>query len=123
MADVMDKREKMMARQEYMQEVEKVNWNNIEQNLKANYDKLNWDVIKQNVNVAMNQVRLDSVHKVYTVALAQLEKLEKDMKTNAKVKCSPIPDCSVKEITLAKETLRRNIDSVKGVRTKKVVEL
>ena len=124
LAEVMDKREKVIAKHEYMQEVEKVNWNRIEENLKANYDKLNWEAINANVNEAMAQVQLDSLQKLYTMALVQLEKAEKERQGKGKVKCAPMTDCSVKEITMAKETLRKNLETVKAARpAKKIVEL
>jgi hypothetical protein len=124
LAEVMDRKEKAFARQEYLQEVEKVNWKNIEQNLKANYDKIDWQVINQNVSKAMAQVELDSLQSLYSQALSQLEKAEKDLKIKSKVSCSPMPDTSFDEIKMAKEVLRKNIDSIKAVpKPKKVIRL
>ena len=124
LAEVMDKKERALAKQEYLQEVEKVNWQNIEHNLKANYDKIDWQAINLNVNKAMAQVQLDSIQTVYAEALTQLEKSEKELKSKSKVSCSPIPDASFTEIQIAKEVLRKNIDSIKSVsKPKKVVRL
>jgi bla regulator protein blaR1 len=124
LAEVMDKKEKEIAKQEYLQEIEKVNWKNVEQNLKANYDKLDWQVINANVNKAMEQVQLDSVETVYKQALVELEKAAKEIKTNTcKVNSTPIPDCSIQEINAAKQILRKNLDSLKSIRTKKVIKL
>jgi len=124
LAEVMDKKERAMAKQEYFEEVDKVNWKNVEQNLKANYDKLNWQVINQNMAEAMQQVQLDSLQKVYSMALSELEKVEKEIQSKAKISCNPLPDASVQEIGMAKETLRKNIESIKAAsRPKKVVRL
>ena len=124
LAEVMDKKERAMAKQEFFEEVNKVNWENIEQNLKAHYDKIDWQVITQNVNKAKAQVQLDSLQKVYTVALEELEKAERELNSKSKVSCTPLPDASVKEIYVAKEVLRKNIDAIKAVsRPKKVVRL
>ena len=124
LAEVMDKREKALAKQEYLQEIEKVNWKNIEQNLKANYDKIDWQVINQNVSKAMAQVQLDSLQSVYSLALSQLEKAEVELKSKSKVSCSPIPDASVTEIKMAKEVLRKNIEAIKAAsKPKKVIRL
>ncbi|HYO21886.1 MAG TPA: M56 family metallopeptidase [Flavisolibacter sp.] len=124
LAEVMDKKEKALAKHEYMLEVDKVNWHNIEQNLKANYDKLNWELINRNINKAMAQVQLDSIQKVYSQALEELEKMEKELKCKGKVNCTAIPDASMAELNIAKETLRKNIESIKAVsRPKKVVRL
>ncbi|GAA4751905.1 M56 family metallopeptidase [Flavisolibacter ginsenosidimutans] len=124
LADVMNRKEKAMARQEYYQELNKVNWQNIEQNMKANYDKLNWQVIQENVNKAMVQVQMDSLQTVYAQALTELQKAEKEIGAKAKIKCVPLPDCSVEQMNAAKETLRKNLDSLKAAtRPKKVVQL
>ncbi len=71
----------------------------------------------------MAQVQLDSIQTLYSQALTQLETAEKQLKSKTKSRLSPIPDCSVQEITIAKETLRRTIDSIKSIRPKKVIRL
>lgn len=122
-AEVMDDQEKALAKKEYMQEIEKVDWKNIEQNLRANYDQLDWQKINENVTKAMAEVQIDSIQNVYAKALTQLEILEKGVKEKSKIKLSPLPDCSVQEIKIAKQTLRKSIDSIKTSRPKKVVRL
>jgi beta-lactamase regulating signal transducer with metallopeptidase domain len=123
--DVMNSREKAYAHQEYQQELNKLNWNNVEQNLKANYDKLNWQKIMENVDEAMAQVKLDSLHTMYAQALCELEKTQKSLKFKTRSSANPMPDASVEEIQLAKETLKKNIDSLKAasVREKKIIRL
>ena len=97
---------------------------NMENNMKANYDQLNWQVINQDVAQAMEKVQLDSLQKVYTMALSELEKAEKEMKGKSKVNCNPIPDASIQDLSIAKETLRKNIEAIKAVsRPKKIVRL
>ncbi|HZH36656.1 MAG TPA: M56 family metallopeptidase, partial [Flavisolibacter sp.] len=78
--EVMDRQEKAEAKQEYLRELEKVSWKNIEQNLKANFDNLDWEVIDANVARAMSQVQLDSLQTVYAQALTELEKSEINLK-------------------------------------------
>ncbi|MDQ3277180.1 MAG: M56 family metallopeptidase [Bacteroidota bacterium] len=123
--EVMDRREKAVAKQEYLQELERVQWNNIEQNMKANFDKLDWEAIDASVNKAMSQVQLDSIHTVYQQALTELEKAEHNMKAS-KTKCSntPMPDASVEQIQMARETLQKNLAEIKAARVpKKVIKL
>jgi bla regulator protein blaR1 len=123
--EVMNHQEKEMARQEYLQELEKIAWNNIEQNLKANYDNLDWETIDASVAKAMSQVQLDSIHTIYAQALTELEKAERNMKA-AKAKCAntPMPDASIEQIQAAKEALQKNLDEIKSARNpKKVIKL
>jgi beta-lactamase regulating signal transducer with metallopeptidase domain len=124
--EVMDPREKAIAKQEYLHELEKIAWSNIEQNLKANYDKLDWEAIDASVAKAMSQVQLDSIHTVYKQALTELEKAERNVKAAAKAKCAntPMPDASVDQIQQAREALQRNLEEIKSARNpKKVIKL
>lgn len=122
--DAMSTREKAIARQEYLRELEKVGWASIEQNMKANYDKMNWDAIQQEVDKAMVQVQMDSVQNVYTQALTELQKMESSLKTKTRCAANPMPDASVKELRMAQKTLQQNLDSLKAVgKPKKVVRL
>ncbi|MDQ6609337.1 MAG: M56 family metallopeptidase [Bacteroidota bacterium] len=121
--EVLDRDEKALAKQEYYQELDKVNWENIKQNLKAGYDKIDWPAVNQNVSKAMALVQLDSLQNIYSMALTELLKTEKDLKGKIKTKCSPLPDASVGDIKNAKEMLLKNLDSIKSVHPKKVVRL
>ena len=78
-ADAMDRQEKAMAQQEYQQEVEKINWENIEKNLKAQYEKVDWQKINLNLNHALNLIQLDSLSTQYSLILTQLEKSETEI--------------------------------------------
>lgn len=115
-ADAMNQQEKAIAHQEYLHELNKVNWSNVEQNMKANYDKLDWEAIDATIARAMTKVELDSMQTVIEKALTELDKAEKNLK--AKAKCTPnavpMPDASVAHIQLAKETLQKNLEELKA---------
>lgn len=115
LAEVLNRKEKAMVKQEYLHELENINWSNIEQNLKAGYDKLDWPSINENVSKAMAEVKLDSLQTIYSIALTELLKMEKEFKLKSKTKSSALPDASVQEIKIAKEVLRRNIEDRKSV--------
>lgn len=122
-ADVLNKKEKAAARQEYLSEIDKLNWQNVEQNLKANYDRVNWDAVQQNIKMAIVHLQADSLQKIYAIALTELKKAEKEIKASAKVNVAPLPDCSLEDLNMAKQTLRKNLDSLKQVKPKKIVRL
>lgn len=122
-ADAMDRQEKAMAQQEYQQEVEKINWENIEKNLKAQYEKVDWQKINLNLNHALNLIQLDSLSTQYSLILTQLEKSETEIE-KAKSSCTPIPDGSVEQIRKAKEEMKNRIQVIKALRSnKKVIKL
>jgi hypothetical protein len=112
------------VRKEYLVELDKVNWDNVEQNMKANYDKLNWQSIQANVDKALAEVHLDSLQTVYEIALTEIQKAEKDVRAQIKLKSNPFPDGSLKEISLAKQILQKNLDSLRtAAKPKKIIHL
>ena len=123
MGEVLRDDEKAHAEQAYLQELANVNWQNVEQNLKANYEKINWQAIHESMSKALAQIQVDSLQTMYAQALVQLEKAEKEVKSSASVKRNPIPDASLQDMEAARQTLRRNIDSLKLSRPKRVVHL
>ncbi len=123
-ADAMTEQEKALAHQEYKEEVEKINWENIEQNLKAQYEKVDWNKINVNLSQALTLIQLDSLQMNYKLILTQLEKTEKDIQKTKLSACTPLPDVSVAEIRRAKEDLKIRVETIKALRSnKKVVRL
>lgn len=122
--EVMDRREKAMAKQEFLQELDKVSWSTIEQNLKANYDQLNWEAIQQDMNVALVQVQADSLQKVYSKTLAALENTERNIQLKEKCATNPMPDASLHHIQQATQSLKKNLEVLKAAsNAKKVISL
>lgn len=123
-ADAMTQKEKALAHQEYKQEVEKLNWQRIEDNLKAQYDNVDWNKINTNLSNALTLIQLDSLQTNYTLILSQLDKAEADIAAKAKTSCTPIPDVSVADIRKAKEEVKVKVETLKALRSnKKVVRL
>jgi bla regulator protein BlaR1 len=112
--------EQEAVRSDYMKQVERVNWQRMEESMKAGYETIDWErVFNQLANQAA-VARLDSVTKCYEVALAQMTKL----KTSAsKVERVAIPDASLKELRQAELQLKKNITELKNIRAGKVIKL
>ena len=123
LGDVLNKREKAAAKQEYLSEINNLNWQNVEQNLKSNYDRINCESVHNKMNLAMLQLQADSLQTIYMMALTELQKAEKEAKSSAKVKMVPLPDSSLEALDAAKQTLRKNLDSLKAAKPKKIVRL
>jgi len=120
-ADALTEKEKIMAQKEYLKEVEKINWNTVEQNLKAQYEKIDWQQVNEKMTSALTMIQLDSLQKNYTSILVELEKADKQL-AEAKNVCTPMPDVSVVELKRAKEEMKAKVDTIKQLR-KKVVRL
>jgi bla regulator protein blaR1 len=122
-ADVLTEKEKVIARQQYIKELNKADyWKNIEQNMKAQYQNMDWQNIDNKMNNALAEIQLDSLQKTYTVVLNQLNKLTNEPK--GVVNVCPLPDQSIEQIQETKEELSNRVNTIKALRsTKKVVRL
>jgi bla regulator protein blaR1 len=124
-ADVLTEKEKTVAKQQYLNELNKtVDWKHVEQNMKAQYQNINWEKVDNKVNNALAALQLDSLQKRYSVVLTQLNKLTTDAQENPELNVCPLPDQSIQEIQKTKEELSIRVNTIKALRsTKKVVRL
>jgi bla regulator protein BlaR1 len=110
--------EREMARKQYLTQVERVNWERLEQNLAAGYTKVDLSRINSQLNQQIALARLDSLQSVYQMALVQLQQVNVDKTC---MKSSPMPDASVTELReMARELTRKiaEIDDIKGKKSK-----
>jgi bla regulator protein blaR1 len=119
-ADGMTSEEKEAAKEEYMKEIERVNWQNIEQNLKAEYEKIDWEVVNHNLEYAKMQAKMDSLEQCYNKSLADFNKLNKVLSTTCP---SALPDLSIQQVEKAKADVKLKLEQVKKLKVKKVVSL
>lgn len=117
-ADVMTSREKEMAREAYLKEIERVNWQNIEQNLKAEYEKIDWETVNSNLAEAAAVAKLDSIQQCYNKALVEMNKLHKVLATSCP---SALPDVSIQQLEKAKAEVKVKLEEVKKLKARKVV--
>jgi len=124
-ADVMTEHEKSVAQQQYLQHLQQdVNWKNVESNMKANYNQLDWDKISVNVDNALASIQLDSLQKAYSLALVELQKANRELAAQGKLKTAPLPDQSVEDMRKSADVLRNRVAVIKALRTpRKIVRL
>jgi bla regulator protein blaR1 len=123
--DAMDSKEKAIAKQQYLSEIEKINWKNVENNMKAGYQKIELEGLNATIQNALAIAQMDSIRKTYDIALGQVIKAKAKLnsKVNTTVSCTPLPDCSVEELAKAEMQLRKQSDSLRAARSRKVVRL
>lgn len=123
--DAMDIQEKAIAKQQYLREIEKINWQNIEKNMKAGYEKGQMEYLNATIQNALVTAQIDSLRKNYDMALNHLVRAKAKLNStvNTTVSCTPIPDGSIDELAKAELQLRKQSDSLRAARTKKVVRL
>jgi len=118
--DGMTSAEKEAAKEEYMSEIERVNWKNVEQNLKAEYEKIDWEVVNNNLENAQMQAKMDSVEQCYNKSLAEFNKLNKVLASPCP---TALPDLSIQQVEKAKADVQLKLEQVKKLKVKKIVSL
>jgi bla regulator protein blaR1 len=118
--DGMTATEKEKAKQQYMAEINKINWQNVEKGLKTQYDEVNWDEINENLNQSIELAKIDSVQEVCNKTMAQLHKIKAaEHRRQALI----MPDESIKQVEKAKAAVQKRLDELQKLRVKKVVRL
>ena len=103
-------------------ELDKVNWQKLEDKLRLSYHHINWDKVNTQLNTAISTITLDSISKVYSLALTDLCKAENWMTEN-KVVSIPDTDLQLKEIKIEKQNLQKQLKTIKAIRNKKIIHL
>jgi bla regulator protein blaR1 len=119
MADGMNDAEKLVAKDQYLTEIENINWPQIEKNMKAGYDNMDWTRINAALSQQAAAASLDSIKQNYIAALIELEAA----KTNsASSQTLPVPDASIRQINKLKKELEARIREI-STRERKVIRL
>jgi beta-lactamase regulating signal transducer with metallopeptidase domain len=124
-ADVLNEKEKAIAKQQYITELNKsVDWKNVEKKMKAEYETINWEDVDIKMNNALTAIKLDSLQKTYSVVLTQLNKLSTEVKEKTEISVCPLPDQSIEQIQRTRQELSSRVNTIKALRSpKKVVRL
>ena len=124
-ADVLTEHEKQLARHEYIEEVQKINWQQLEKNLKAEYEKINWPQINTELKIALAEAQLDSLEHSYELLIKQIEKAEAAYtKANSSGNISLLfPDSSIDDIKMNKNEILEHLAEIRSLRSRKVIKL
>jgi hypothetical protein len=122
-ADVLTENEKIIAKQQYVNELNKADyWKNFEKNMNAKYQDIDWQNVDIKMNNALTTIQLDSLQKSYTIVLNQLNRITVSKSVEANV--CPLPDQSIEQIQKTKEELNSRVNTIKALLSnKKVVRL
>ena len=121
-ADAMTSQEKEQLKKEYKKAMNKLDWEKMEEKLKVAYENIDWNQINTQLNTALVQIRIDSLQQVYTSAIAELSSLEKELKETKQ--CGiPDSDITLKTLSNQRREAQKAINTLKAVRTRKIVHL
>jgi hypothetical protein len=113
----------MMAKKEYMKEVEKIDWKKLEKSLKSQYETINWEELNNSLNQTLVLAEIDSIKDVYTQVAVELQKMKVTSTENC-AKASVIvamPDASVKQVEKAKAEVKERIEEINKMKAKRVI--
>ena len=119
MGDDMTAMEKAKARQEYMAEIEKINWKNVEKGLKTKFNEINWDEINNNLSQSITIAKIDSVQEVCNKLMIELNKI--NTCESKERQAMLLPDASIHQIEKAKADVQKRMADLEKIRAKKVV--
>ncbi|MER3471149.1 MAG: hypothetical protein C4330_07410 [Chitinophagaceae bacterium] len=118
--DGLSEQEKQMAQQEYYAQLDKMNWKNVEQNLKTQINSIDLDKINENLNAVILKAKIDSIQAAYSKILVELDKMQV---AAAKAKSVAIPDVSKAQVQKAKVELQNKIQLLEAIKLKRVVKI
>jgi hypothetical protein len=121
-ADALTQSEKENLKEKYLTEVEKVNWQKLEKKLRQSYNQINWPRVNAQLSTAITNIKLDSLTTVYNLALTGLNEAQTWMDEN-NVESIPDTDLKLEEIKVHKEQLEKQLETIKAIKTRKIIHL
>ncbi|HEY1871853.1 MAG TPA: M56 family metallopeptidase, partial [Chitinophagaceae bacterium] len=121
-ADALTQGEKENLKEKYLTEVEKVNWQKLESRLRQSYNEINWPRVNAQLNTAITNIKLDSLTSVYNLALTDLNQVQTWMDEN-NVESIPDTDLKLEEVKVQKEQLQKQLETIKAIKTRKIIHL
>jgi hypothetical protein len=94
----------------------------LEKKITMAYDHLDWDKIKTQLSSAVTQARIDSMRYVYNAAIAKMDYVGKELCEND-LKGIPDTDITLKEIDQKRTEVKKALNTLNAVKTKKIVHL
>jgi bla regulator protein BlaR1 len=121
--DAMSTQEKAAIKQEYLNQVNKIDWENMEKGLKAAYENINWKEIDGTLKSVLATVKLDSLQTSCEQTLEAIEKVQDKTADVSGVSVLPFPDESLDNIKKQKERVETRLKEIRIIKSKKVVKL
>jgi len=122
LADAFSTEEKEAMKSALRNEFSKFDWDQWENKLRLAYNNVDWEKVNSQLNQAVNMIRTDSLVKVYNEALVNINQAQKQMQ-ELSIKGIPDTDISLKDLINKKQQLLREMNRLKSVRNKKIVQL
>ena len=122
-ADAFSSTEKTKLKADYIQnEVNKVEWEKLEEQLRLSYSQINWDNVNEKITTSLAKIKLDSLQQQLNVNLKVLVDMEKVMKEN-NMTSIPDTDICIQTVKANQQKAREQLSVLRAAKTKKIVRL
>ena len=121
--DAMTLEEKTAVKKEYLEEVNKIDWRNLEIGLKTAYENINWPEIDGTMKSALATIKLDSLQTSCEETLKAIEKVQAKIADASTICVLPFPDESLANIKKQQEKIEIRLKEIKIIKAKKVIKL
>lgn len=121
-ADALSTKEKQGLKLYYEKELEKVDWNKMEDKIRTSYNNIDWPQVNEKIGVELKKIRLDSFINVYNVALSNI-KIAKQELQEQNLKGIPDSHITVCALDSAKKVMEESLSKLKAVKEKKIIKL
>ena len=121
--DAMTPEEKAAIKKEYLEEINKIDWENLENGLKTAYQNINWPEIDGTIKSALATIKLDSLQTSCEETLKVIEKVQAKIADASTICVLPFPDESLANIKKQQEKIEIRLKEIKTIKTKKVIKL
>ena len=108
---------------EYLDQVNKIDWENMEKGLKLAYENINWKEIDGTIQSALAIAKLDSLENKCEETLKTFELAEAKISNLPETDVLLFPDESLQGLRKQKEKVELHLKEIKNIRAKKVIKL
>ncbi|TMI86678.1 MAG: M56 family metallopeptidase [Bacteroidetes bacterium] len=121
-AEVYTQNQKEQLKSAYKAQIDKLNWEKLENNLRIAYDKIDWDQVNTQLRTAIAQITLDSLKTVLNAEASQLNRVQEELSAN-ELTGIPDTDITLKEVEQKKQEVNKTLNSLRIMKVKKVIRL
>jgi len=121
-AEVYTQKQKEELKSAYKAKIDNLNWNKFENNLRIAYDKIDWDQVNTQLYTAITQITLDSLKTVLNAEASQLNRVQEELSAN-ELTGIPDTDITLKDVEQKKQEVNKTLNTLRVIKTKKVIHL
>lgn len=121
-ADALTSQQKSVLQQAYLEELQKINWEKMEDRLRHSAASVDLENMNLQLKKELTHFKLDSLVKAYSVSINTLKSVEAFVKDNKEQEMIH-PEISIPVIVEQRKALEVQLNQIKAIRDKKIIRL